>query len=64
MEFGVLVTKNVKKHSKYTHLVRLLCFLIKSVIHEFQHFGILETCDSGETIKHSLYTFLVMSFFP
>ncbi len=35
--------KECEKHSKYTHLVRLFCILIKSVIHEFQYFGILET---------------------
>ncbi len=66
--------KECEKHSKYTHLVRLLCFLIMSVIHEFQYFGILETSPYSRvfaffalwfwwTIKHSLYTFLIMSFF-
>ncbi len=58
MQFGVLKTNNVKKHSKYAHLVRLLCFSIKSVVHEFQHFGIYET--SSYTL---VFAFFVLWFF-
>ncbi len=47
MQFGVLVTKNVKTLKKHA-FCNFVCFSITSIILEFQHFGIT-THQNGES---------------